>query len=392
MESFRGADRDRLANVPAAPGLYVHIPFCVSRCDYCAFATWEGMEDRVESYMDAVISELRAKRSEDRSVVPGSIYFGGGTPSFIPARHIARVVEEAGTQAGTEVTVECNPESTDIEKLRIYMDAGVNRISLGLQSFSPQILKSLGRSHDPGDIFPVIEAIGEVGFDNYSIDLIYGAAGESEAILEDTLCKVLSLSPAPVHVSAYALTVEAGTPLAKDTSRYPDEDYQASAYKLIDEMLLDAGMRWYEVSNWAKPGYYSRHNWNYWMQGEYVGLGCAAHSHLGSRRSWNVFNMGRYISFVRDGKDPVAGHEDITGELEISEALELLLRTSLGVPTESLADTEQIELLYADSNGIATLTLEGRLLANQVAMRLDPSKADPACITHLQRQAPWPME
>ncbi len=392
MAPLYRADRDRLANVPAAPGLYVHIPFCVSRCDYCAFATWEGMEDHIESYMDALISELRAKRSGDRSELPGSIYFGGGTPSFIPARHIARVIEEAGNQAGTEVTVECNPESTDIEKLRIYMDAGVNRVSLGLQSFSPQVLKALGRSHNPADIFPVVEAIGEVGFDNYSIDLIYGAAGESESILEDTLCRVLSLSPAPVHISAYALTVESGTRLAKDLSRHPDEDYQAGAYRLIDEMLLDAGMHWYEVSNWAKPGYYSRHNWNYWMQGEYIGLGCAAHSHRGSRRSWNAFNMGRYISSVRDGLDPVAGHEDVTGELEINEALELLLRTSLGVPTESLADTEQIELLYTDSNGIAMLTLEGRLLANQVAIRLDPSKVELGRIAQLQRQVPRSMD
>ncbi len=369
-------------------GLYIHIPFCVSRCDYCAFATWAQAEDRIDSYIDAVITELRWRRSNGEFEVPASLYFGGGTPSLIPSQHIARIVEEAAVKPGVEVTIECNPESTTLEKLKSYKNSGINRISLGLQSFSKEVLNSLGRFHDPEDIYPAVDAIGEVGFENFSIDLMYGAVGESKKILEKTVQKVLELSPTPVHVSAYALTVEQNTPLARDRHRHPDEDYQADAYRLIDSMLSSAGMRWYEVSNWARPGYFSRHNWNYWMQGDYVGLGCSAHSHMNSKRSWNIFNLDRYISAATHAGNPVAGEEEVAGKNRISEALELLVRTSTGVPTQAIGELEEIAFLCSESNGITTLNLEGRLLANQVAVRLDPARVTPEQVASLQKGSP----
>ncbi|MDA8081324.1 MAG: radical SAM family heme chaperone HemW [Actinomycetota bacterium] len=376
----------------AGRGLYVHIPFCVSRCDYCAFATWAGADDRVDAYVDAVVAELKWRRSKGEICSPNSLYFGGGTPSLLPPQHISRIVQEAGVQVGSEVTIECNPESTTLDKLKLYKDCGVNRISLGLQSFSKEVLKSLGRFHDPEDIYPAVDAIGEVGFENYSVDLIYGAAAESLSILENTLQKVLELSPAPVHVSAYALTVEQNTPLARDPRRHPDEDFQADAYRLIDSMLSDSGLNWYEVSNWAKPDSYSRHNWNYWMQGEYVGLGCSAHSHMDSKRSWNIFNLNRYISVVSHNGDAVAGSEDVVGLNRVGEALELLVRTSVGVPTQAIANFDEIGFLCSDSEGITTLNLEGRLLANQVALRLDPSLVTLEQLASLQRSGPGTIQ
>ncbi len=369
-------------------GLYVHIPFCVSRCDYCAFATWAGADDRVEAYVDAVVAELKSRRSKGEIRSPSSLYFGGGTPSLIPARHIARIVQEAGVRDGAEVTIECNPESTTLDKLEIYRDCGVNRISFGLQSFSKEVLESLGRFHDPGDIYSAVDAIGEAGFENYSVDLIYGAAAESLSTLEQTVQKVLELSPAPVHVSAYALTVEQNTPLARDPRRHPDEDFQADAYRLVDSMLTAAGMDWYEISNWAKPDSFSRHNWNYWMQGEYAGLGCSAHSHMESRRSWNVFNLNRYISAVNENSSAVAGSEEVAGLNRIGEALELLVRTSVGVPTHAISDFDEIGFLCSDSDGITTLSLEGRLLANQVAIRLDPARVTSEQLSGLQKRRP----
>lgn len=370
-------------------GLYTHIPFCSKRCDYCAFATWVGADDQMDRYVDAVTNEIKMKRELGILPNPSSLYFGGGTPSLIPHRLITKIIVTSGVIDGSEITVECNPESTSFEKLLAYKDAGANRISFGVQSLSPQVLHSLGRSHDPTDIYRAVEAIGNAGFENYSVDVIYGAAGESKQILEDTMSKILSFSPQPSHVSAYALTVEQGTPLARDLSRYPDEDYQASAYDLIDEMLVDAGMEWYEISNWSKPEFHSRHNWNYWMQGEYVGVGCAAHSHIRFNRFWNIFNLGRYISAVEDGRDPTAGAEETTEEQRVVEALELLVRTRIGVPSEAVYDKSSIRELIHDSDGLITLTKKGRLLANQVILRMNPSSVDSDVVLQLQRTAPW---
>lgn len=369
-------------------GLYIHIPFCVSRCDYCAFATWAGAEGRIDDYVEAVLGELRWRRSNGELSCVDSLYIGGGTPSAIPARQIARVISEISLSSGAEVTIECNPESTSLEGLKIYRDAGVNRISLGLQSFSKEVLRSLGRDHEPTAILPAVDSIGKAGIENYSVDLIYGAAAETRSILEESVKKVLELSPAPSHVSAYALTVERSTPLARDSSRHPDEDYQADAYQIIDAMLSRAGMEWYEISNWSMPGLYSRHNWNYWMQGEYLGVGCSAHSHLDSRRSWNIFNLSRYLSVVSKGGDPVAGSEELKAEEKRLEALELLLRTSVGVPTRAIRGFEEIEPLCSDSGGTTTLTLKGRLLANQVALRLDPSLVGTDELEQYQRSEP----
>lgn len=368
-------------------GLYVHVPFCSSRCDYCAFATWTNSENYFVDYFQALGRELDFKLANGTIREPSSLYIGGGTPSLVPGDLISNLLAQIKFSTDAEVTIECNPESTAVEKLKIYKDSGINRVSFGVQSTSRRTLESLGRHHDVNDIYRAVEALGQVGFENYSIDLIYGAAGERLRDVEKSLLEVLKFSPAPVHVSAYALTVEPGTPLQKDRNRYPDDDYQAAAYDVIDQILEDNGYRWYEISNWAKPGYYSRHNWNYWMQGEYAGVGCAAHSHQNYLRWSNIFNFKRYIDATKNGDDIVTGREE-TQDI-VSEALELLARTSVGIPSDAIPIDSEVGHLIETYNDRIRLTREGRRLANQVIVRIDPSQVGLKKVQMLQALGPW---
>jgi oxygen-independent coproporphyrinogen-3 oxidase len=259
--------------------------------------------------------------------------------------------------------------------LDAYRSAGVTRLSFGVQSMLPHVLRALGREHAPDSVRQSVALAAAAGFgETYSVDLIYGAAGESIADWRRTLAEVLALDPAPTHISAYGLTVEAGTPLARDASRHPDPDDQADKYLLADDMLSDAGFGWYELSNWAQPGHACRHNQLYWLQGEYRGIGCAAHSHqiLGgaSRRWWNVRTPERYIHLVESGDACEAAGETLARPARQQEALELALRTAGGVPDAALVDDPAIEGLVVRRAGRATLTRHGRLLANEVALRL----------------------
>lgn len=368
-------------------GLYVHVPFCSSKCDYCAFATWTNSDKYFVNYFQALDREFQNKKRSGTIREASSLYIGGGTPSLVAADYIANLLNNIDLREGAEVTIECNPESTTAEKLMIYRDSGINRVSFGVQSMSSQTLAMLGRHHEVDDIYGAVEAIGSVGLNNYSVDIIYGAAGETLSSIEDSLFKVLRFSPPPLHISAYALTVEPGTTLYKDPSRYPDDDYQAAAYDLIDAILKDHGYEWYEISNWAKPGFHSRHNWNYWVQGDYVGLGCGAHSHLGNVRSSNIFNFKRYIDAVFDEENIEASQEET--EDIVSEALELLVRTRVGIPFGSLPSGHKVGHLLESSKDRFRLNREGRRLANQVMLRIDSSDIEFEQIKAFQARDPW---
>lgn len=360
-------------------GVYVHIPFCTRRCDYCAFATWTDRHHLMGAYAAACVREARGAALREA----GSVFFGGGTPSLLPAGDLATILASLPRAEGAEVTVECNPETVTADLLRAYREAGVTRLSFGVQSMVPHVLASLGREHDPASVRAAVALAGEAGFaDAYSVDLIYGAVGETVADWERTVNEALVLDPAPAHVSAYGLTVEPGTPLSKNPQRAPDADDQADKYLMADEMLAAAGLSWYELSNWARPGAECRHNQLYWQQGAYRGIGCAAHSHAllpggGSRRWWNVRTPDRYIALVDAAPTDTdaavvveAAGEEIDAAGRALEGLQLALRTAEGVPADALVDDDRIDGLVVRAGGRAVLTPTGRLLANEVALRL----------------------
>lgn len=351
---------------PAAFGVYVHIPFCASRCDYCAFATWTDRHHLTEPYLAALKVDL------ERAVVAGmpaatSVFVGGGTPSMVPGAGLVEVLGSIPLAPGAEVTIECNPDTVDPELLAAYRDGPVTRLSFGVQSMVPHVLHSLGRAHDPATVRIAVDLARAAGFETFNLDLIYGAAGESVADWERTLRATVELDPP--HVSAYGLTVEPGTPLFADPARHPDDDDQADKYELADEVFGTAGLANYEISNWARPGHECRHNLLYWRQGDYLGVGCAAHSHRAGRRWWNVRTPDRYIALVEAGRPTMASGEELDAEARRIEALQLALRTRDGVPAGAL-DGSGLDGLVEPSGDRVVLTRAGRLLANEVSMRL----------------------
>jgi len=347
-------------------GYYIHVPFCARRCDYCAFATWTDRADLIDDYLRACRTEI------ERHVAAGaplatSVFFGGGTPSLVPASALMDVLAAIPLAPGAEVTVECNPDTVTPELFATYADAGVNRVSLGVQSMQPHVLQSLGRTHDVANVHAAA-ALARATFPTFNLDVIYGGAGETLEDWRTTLESVIELEPP--HVSAYALTVEAGTPLADDATRHPDDDDQADKYLLATDLLRDAGLDWYEISNWARPGHECRHNWLYWSQGEYLGVGCAAHSHRDGRRWWNVRTPERYIDAVSANRSTEAGAERLDADARELEGLQLAVRTRAGIPSGALPDDPELSSLVQIDDDVITLTIEGRLLANEVALRL----------------------
>jgi putative oxygen-independent coproporphyrinogen III oxidase len=350
-------------------GVYVHVPFCAARCDYCAFATWTDRHHLQESYLDACRTDL------DRLLREGmpratSVFVGGGTPSLVPPASLVALLDAIPHAPNCEVTVEVNPDTVTPELVETYAAGGVTRVSLGVQSMVPHVLATLGRTHEPANVRRAVELVRAAGIPTFNVDLIYGATGESPDDWRRTLEGTLELEPP--HVSAYGLTVEPGTPLALDTARHPDDDDQAEKYLVACEILEATGLGWYEISNWARPGHESRHNGLYWSMGEYQAIGCAGHSHRDGRRFWNVRTPERYIEAIRNGRSPVSAGERLDAAERRLESLQLALRTRVGVPLGALPVDEMAELkglLRADGERLV-LTAEGRLLANEVALRL----------------------
>jgi putative oxygen-independent coproporphyrinogen III oxidase len=348
-------------------GVYVHVPFCARRCDYCDFATWVDRSHLMEAYAAACVTDLERRRLAPAT----SVFFGGGTPSLLPGPLLVSILDAIPRAPGAEVTVECNPESVDAAKLSAYRAAGVNRLSFGVQSMVPHVLASLGRVHDPAAVERAVALAREAGFDNFNLDLIYGADGETSDDWRRTLDDVLALDPP--HISAYALTVEPGTPLGARVRQgevaAPDDDDQADKYLAADAVLGAAGLEWYEISNWARPGRECRHNLLYWSQGDYDGIGCAAHGHTGGRRWWNVRTPERYIALVGAGGSTEAGWEELDPAARAEEALALGLRTRAGVAAAHVGDLVAAGLAERRADRLV-LTRRGRLLGNEATARL----------------------
>ena len=344
-------------------GVYVHIPFCARRCDYCAFATWTDRHHLQDDYLAALRDDIARQTTRDAT----SIFVGGGTPTLVEPAGLASVIASIPRTADAEVTVECNPDDVTVAMLEVYRGAGVNRVSLGVQSMVPHVLESLGRWHTPANVERAVDAIGASEMPTWNMDLIYGGAGETLADWETTVRAAAAF--APPHVSAYALTIEAGTPLAAQPERHPDDDDLADKYELADDVLTTAGLANYEVSNWSVTGHECRHNILYWRQEDYRGFGSAAHSHRAGRRWWNVRTPERYIAAVRAGGPTEASGETLDDETRRTEGLQLALRTREGVPADAL-DVDELPGLVEVQGERITLTRHGRLLANEVSLRL----------------------
>jgi oxygen-independent coproporphyrinogen-3 oxidase len=310
-----------------------------------------------------------------------SIFFGGGTPTTLPATDLARVLDTLkrrfDVDPEAEVTIEANPDTVDADKLRALREAGFTRVSMGAQSFDPNVLLALERVHQPESVSRGVGAAREAGIGNMNLDLIFGADGETLASWENTLRQTIEL--APEHVSAYALTIEPATPLGRRVADgnvpAPDPDLQADMFALACEKLGAAGYEHYEVSNWTKPGKECLHNLTYWRRHAYLGLGAGAHSFLGDRRSWNVRPPEQYLEMVERGERPQGGEEHLTPEDASLEDLFLHLRTREGIGPERVAESSarpflEEGLLARGADGNYVLTERGMFLANELVLAL----------------------
>ncbi|MDI5976589.1 radical SAM family heme chaperone HemW [Amycolatopsis magusensis] len=385
-----------LAGLGTRPfGVYVHVPFCATRCGYCDFNTYTagelGTSSSPSSWLDGLRRELDLAASMlGRAPAADTVFVGGGTPSLLGADGLAAVLDAVRSSFGlakdAEVTTESNPESTSPEFFAGIRDAGYNRLSLGMQSAARHVLKVLDRVHTPGR--PILAAIEarSAGFEHVNLDVIYGTPGERVEDLRASLDAVLTAEVD--HVSAYALIVEEGTALARRVRRgelpMPDDDVLAAYYELIDEVLGSAGLRWYEVSNWASSdAARCRHNLGYWRGGDWWGAGPGAHSHVGGVRWWNVKHPAKYADLLAAGHVPAGGQEVLTEDERHVERVMLELRLAEGLPLEALDAEGASEARAAaregllveselDGHGRAVLTDKGRLLADGVVRRLVP--------------------
>ena len=370
---------------------YIHIPYCIKRCGYCDFNTYTPAElqitselkDISNSYIDLLISEIKSARIEvgENAVIP-SIFFGGGTPSLMQASDIGRVISTIKDQFNlaqdAEITLETNPDTVTKEKLAQFLAVGVNRLSFGMQSAVSHVLATLDRTHNPDNLPQVTRWAKEVGFKEISVDLIYGTPGESKEDWQRSIDAALSL---PItHISAYALIVEEGTKLAAQIKRGEvgnvDDDLAADKYIMADQAFTSAGFNWYELSNWAKPNSESRHNIFYWLGKNWWGAGPGAHSHLNGKRFWNVKHPNLYKERIMKGESAVAEFENLESIQIESERLMLSIRLPSGVEKRTLNDKQILDLAgYVESGhldqanwnlGRATLTLDGRLIADRI--------------------------
>ncbi|NUR09069.1 MAG: coproporphyrinogen III oxidase [Nocardioidaceae bacterium] len=376
-------------------GFYVHVPFCTVRCGYCDFNTYTATElgdapgASRATYADAAVAEVRlARRVLGEADVPvATVFFGGGTPTLLPPRDLARVVaaidEEFGLADDAEVTTESNPDSVTAADLARLREGGINRVSFGMQSSVPHVLRVLDRTHDPARVPHVVRWARAAGFEQVSLDLIYGTPGESADDWAASLEAALACEPD--HLSAYSLIVEEGTALARRVRRgelpMPDDDDLADKYLAADDALEKAGLRWYEVSNWARDRDAAcRHNLGYWTGADWWGVGPGAHSHVGGTRRWNVKHPTAYAARIGAGDSPAHAREVLDPETRRVERVLLETRLRQGLDVDVLDDAGRAVLPGQAAQGLVdpaalgqgrvVLTTRGRLLADAVVRDL----------------------
>ncbi|MFM1787206.1 MAG: hypothetical protein RL228_1156 [Actinomycetota bacterium] len=372
---------ERLNGIRSKPlSIYLHVPYCSSRCGYCDFNTYtfnELGENHSLKWLEGVKQEIELASKVLGEAPPiSTIFVGGGTPTLLPADDLVAAIESLKDTFGfvedIEITTEANPDSVDLEKLCALRQGGFNRISFGMQSAVPSVLKVLERTHNPDNVAKAVGMAREAGFNEINLDIIYGTPGESIADLEVSVAAVLALDVE--HVSAYALIVEDGTRLARSISKkeipHPDDDDMADKYLLIDAAFTQAGLNWYEVSNWSKPNSECRHNIHYWKSENWWGIGPGAHSHINGVRWWNEKLPRIWSERLAAGNSPANAREVLDASTQRVEEIMLKMRLADGMPISKLENSvvEQIEKdgLAVVQNGNLVLTLQGRLLADRV--------------------------
>lgn len=378
--------------------LYLHIPFCHTRCHYCDFNTYAGMLPLREPYVRALLTEIKLA-GELAQLAGGTprrsrtIFFGGGTPSLLTVEQISRLLAACrkafAVDEDAEITLEANPGTLSREQLEGLRATGVNRLSLGAQSFDAELLKTLGRIHSPIEISQALHNARAAGFTSINLDFMFGLPGQTMRHWQETLDQALSLHPE--HFSLYSLIIEEGTPFYTWTSEGRitpgDEDLCADMYEYADERLRVEGYENYEISNWALPGHQSRHNLTYWQNLPYLGMGPGAHSYFADRRFSNILDPREYISILKKRQRPEAESETVERLQAMSETAFLALRTAQGLhlPTFEERFNEPFEQFVGDrlrivdraglleqASGWLRLSQRGRLLGNEVFLRLLP--------------------
>lgn len=332
-------------------GIYVHIPFCARRCIYCGFFS-TVREAEAARYINALCAELRQRKAYLQGAPVTTVYFGGGTPSRLTPDQIGQVIECIGTEYGLEnlqeLTVECNPDDVTSDYLSALRALGVNRISMGVQTFNNDLLRFLGRRHSANQAIGAVQACHDAGIHNVSIDLMYGLPGQTPAIQQQDLETATSLNVQ--HISSYCLSFEEGSPLdrmRRENRVVPtDDDTCASMYDRMCSHLRSAGFEHYEISNFCKPGYHSRHNSSYWDGTPYMGIGAGAHSYNGRSRQWNPNDIDAYMSGIEQGK-PLFEIENLSDTDLYNEKIMLALRTSKGLNLSALTTSDRTKLLIA---------------------------------------------
>jgi oxygen-independent coproporphyrinogen-3 oxidase len=365
--------------------LYVHVPYCLKRCGYCDFNTYTpselDREDQIESWLNSAIKEVElARRVLKAELTVDSIFFGGGTPSLLDSNTVDNFIQSVknnfNLKPGLEITIEANPDSINEEKSQRWLNSGINRVSIGMQSSTKEVLKKLDRTHNPDNVSHSVDILKKSGFDNFSLDLIYGTPGESLQDWENSLKDAIALNPP--HISAYSLVIEPGTKMGAQLNRgeinQVNDDEAADKYQLADEMLTKNNYSWYEISNWAKKDKECKHNLNYWLGNNWWGIGPGAHSHVNGVRWWNNKLPKVWRELLEKQNSPAFAREVLSKDQIRNEQIMLLsrLRTGLGIvelDKNKIQNLRANELITLDSNNIV-LTLKGRLLADEVFRQL----------------------
>ena len=365
--------------------LYVHVPYCSKRCGYCDFNTYTpselDREDQIESWLHSAVKEIDlARRVLKEELTIDTIFFGGGTPSLLDSNTVDNFIQSVKSnfklKPGLEITIEANPDSITEEKTQRWLNSGINRVSIGMQSSTKEVLKKLDRTHNPDNVSHSVDILKKSGFDNFSLDLIYGTPGESLNDWENSLKDAIALNPP--HISAYSLVIEPGTKMGAQLNRgeisQVNDDEAADKYQLADEMLNKNNYSWYEISNWAKKDKECKHNLNYWLGNNWWGIGPGAHSHVNGVRWWNHKLPKVWRELLEKQNSPALAREVLSEDQIRSEQIMLLSRLRTGLGNQEL-DENRIENLIAnqlatlDANKIV-LTLKGRLLADEVFRQL----------------------